>query len=108
MIFYRIENEDGKGPYSCSIPVSWQRKLHTAMNGCPSAHEDVTLDKCMLASYVADYPLGIFGFRTMKQLHSWFEPGEIRILDRHGFKIKEVQGELIVETPAQCYFRRNE
>jgi hypothetical protein len=105
MIFYRIENCDGNGPYSAAR-FEWTRKAHNKDNGCPAAHEDVTLDKCMLASVIEDSPKGIFGFRTMEQLHAWFLPGEIRILDRNDFKIREVHGELIAETPSQCYFWR--
>lgn len=107
MYFYRVENKDGKGPYTngkyCySISrIGWNTKQHSPKHNNHGPMEcedlkDVELDKETM----------IFGFTTLKQLESWFTATELVNLYDEGFKIVRVKGQLVKASKYQAIFKR--
>jgi hypothetical protein len=100
---YRIENDEGQGPYQSRIP-HWMIRPHTSDTGQPPPTEDMGFpflfkDNNIYPPYwfpqfknqVRAQGHNIyFGFSTMEQLSRWFQPIEITRLGALGFHIKEI------------------
>ena len=93
MRIYRVEDLEGDGPYGddgswCTTPKMFER--HHRSSRTPSPDRDgtrlplsmeVRLEGDILRRTVTSH----FGFRTLKQLRSWFTPAARRNLSKCGY-----------------------
>ena len=102
MFIWRIENENGNGPYvsnwviidvheSCGCPINMERH--------PTPHYDNLIDINQLSSNHS------FGFKSKKQMKQWFHTVKIRNwLDDNGFLL--VKYEIKNPNNIERYFPR--
>ena len=82
MIVYRVENEDGKGPYEGTCDWSlWQTRDHVEPSH-PGPKDD-GIDIEMEVDYC--------GFASFGQLRDWFESEELVMLRKLGFKVRRIR-----------------
>jgi len=94
MQVYRVEDEDGGGPYNgenapTAFTGDWIKLINGNINkdgndlvNQPSPYRDIP----EWAEPFTGHKRYRFGFRTIEQLHSWFHDGARQELDRRGFK----------------------
>ena len=95
MRIYRVEDLEGEGPYGdddswCSTPKMFER--HHRSSRTPSPDRDgMYLPLSMEVRLEGGIPrwtvTSHFGFRTLKQLRSWFTPAARRSLSECGYVI---------------------
>ena len=100
---YRIENEDGIGPYLGTIAV-WQDCSHNINTGRPNPVDDKLLWKNYLESDIIENE-DLYAFETIEQLKNWFSYNEIQKLRKLGFKIKKLKVTKILQGDTQCIFK---
>lgn len=94
-ICYRIENENGEGPYRSNNPsanlLKWREAKRNQyeqerINGLGTLHPTIELDM-----HLHKYPLvtqhGLFGFKTLEQMNKWFTQNDLSLLESEGFKV---------------------
>jgi hypothetical protein len=106
---YRIQDQDGRGPYKPGFSKNWTDPDARCLIGAP-----------LFATYMEEFPWvqnkinllsdvmgGSFGcgFRTMQQLHRWFTKDELEKLFRFGYSIVEIQPDrILAESENQLVF----
>jgi hypothetical protein len=106
-IVYRIQKENGIGPYHCYVSCSsWQDEFHTADNGRPGPYEDegfsaYSLDEALGANSENHY----FGFKSLEDLMRWFNETERQKLAKHGYKIYLVEARQVWYGKRQVIFK---
>lgn len=106
---YRIENENGRGPYNCGIGMQWQEEPHEAENGRPCPYGDTKLRKVWRVLRTREQREFVFGFTSLKSLKSWFTDLELERLKKLNFEIVKIpvsQIEQVFEGNKQCIFQR--
>lgn len=93
---YRIENDDGIGPYSVDETVDLIGD-HKYSNGHPVPKKDKGIQR-------PQEPEERCGFLSMKQLKSWFSESEIVNLRDLGFFITELTGKITAIGEKQVLF----
>lgn len=80
MKVYRWENENGRGPYiGGNLRLgNILRRRHNDRKYYPNPSHDGL-------GYI--YPAEVCGFRSLRQMHKWFSPDDIRLLMRYGYKL---------------------
>ena len=100
--FYRVQNEEGLGPYTnedySNIRSSWITKPHSPKNFNHGPNDCPVLRDVLLSTRM------YFGFTTLKQLQTWFTPTELVNLYNKGYKITRVKGELVKASDFQAIF----
>lgn len=93
MNVYRVEKEDGEGPYFWSAS-RWTRRTHSSMSGHPNPYDDeglkhwLNMIKSVNPELLEDYARKYsFGFKSMKDLEAWFNEDELKNLKKLGFNI---------------------
>ncbi len=99
MIIYRVENEEGKGPYHANLPgISYLSYDHR-----PPSY---TLEKWDVLEYdnMRKYH---FGFPNLKALKEWFEE-DFNRLAKHGFWVNKYKGKgnVFDKTDKQLVFNK--
>lgn len=77
MIVYRIENDDGEGPYNCEKewPLQYKMRNEHSTNERPNVY----VDGCYIGSN------GLSGFDSLDRLLWWFD-GWVEHLENCGFR----------------------
>lgn len=91
---YRIQNEIGEGSYQATDGTVYRKLGHDISYKHPSPGSE-------------NLPIGdnfICGFKDIKQLNNWFEPHEIELMSRHGFKIIKRQAAIVHYGKSQITF----
>lgn len=102
-IFYRIENENGYGPYGVSW--DWMTKEHDIEHGCPGPNSDFIINKEIKLTFVLK-SFHVFGFDSFEKLLTWFDKKEIEILYNMGFSVTKYIGENFHITNYQAIFKK--
>lgn len=100
MWVYRVENEEGKGPY-LSMPGKcdcWQTTDHNRSWRHPLPEDDI---REWMGSYTS---LHLFGFKDKRQLYSWFSQEELNNLNKLGFVVKKMKAKEILYGGYQIAF----
>lgn len=93
---YRLENPDAKGPYlGCGSSV-WNTINHDSSDNHPGPRQEKGLLKrqwyCVTSGSYGSGPKNYkFGFESIEQLNSWFDPFELTRLNYLGFNIVEIE-----------------
>lgn len=83
---YRIENEQGIGPYRGGDPLDLNYTAKHCGPQCPSPWRDPDFrDFWNKLHDKDDYENWQFGFKSMQQLRRWFSDKEIKDLEYCGF-----------------------
>jgi|TARA_R110000851_G_scaffold226403_2_gene379074 hypothetical protein len=101
--FYRLQNSEGKGPYTAGSfwkGVGWNTTKHLPKHGNPQPNEDY---KIMHIELENDH---IFGFLTLNMLQRWFRPEEIKKLHKEGFTIVRIKGTEVASSQYQSIFKK--
>ena len=105
MIMWRVENEEGDGPYNCSIRDAWRFKDHTRATGRPTPEEDPELAVQIAKKWGDRWSMPstcIFGFKTLKQYKAWFSKGERQRLKKLGYKLVKMKVESMIWSKYQA------
>jgi hypothetical protein len=87
-IIYRMQNDDGYGPYGASVEetgitsMDWARKSDPGHDCHPSPGEDGIRDMP---------PSWLCGFDSPEMLFDWFDKEEIETLSNLGFHVFEIK-----------------
>ena len=101
---YRIEDEDGIGPYH-------KFDIELPFNHCDVDHPDLYQDEVLLDFILDIDSIGetkkyIFGFDTVKQYKKWFTREDRKFLFENGFKFKKIYVENKIISDKQCMAKR--
>jgi len=101
---YRIENEDGIGPYA-AYGAFWvggllQGEYGENFSPQPTPLEDAGIERHMIEDNE------FCGFASMEQLLQWFPESALEILEDEGFKVVELQVEVTATGEHQVLFVR--
>lgn len=106
---FRIEHQDGQGPYSgdTSLLFSW----HGVGTGRPGPMADERLAQSLKEMLNLDYVPGTwsFGHSSMTQLREWWREEDIREMSeksRLGLSVFEVESNAFLDGSTQCIFMR--
>lgn len=108
--FYRVERDDGVGPYVSRYKeyCRWMIGAHDGQ--VDEYHPDIQLELFCLEEVLDQqhtrFEDCLFGFQTLTQLQRWFDPEELRKLNRLGYRIVRVLGVEVVSTSTQSMFVR--
>ena len=81
MKVYRWENAKGYGPYidnNISLGDTLRRRHHDTKYH-PGPCQDGGLEHI--------YPTEVCGFRSLRQMHKWFSPDDIKLMMRYRYKL---------------------
>ena len=84
---YRIENEQGIGPYRGGDPLDFNYTAKHCGPQCPSPWRDPDFREFWNSQKWTALEPWQFGFKSMQQLRKWFSDREIKDLERHGFYV---------------------
>jgi hypothetical protein len=104
---YRIENEDGLGPYRETSPVSTMLcDSHSYLTGHPTRRDDFP-SECFEEKDLSPY---FCAFDTLEALNEWFSSKEITACDKAGFKIKEIRVKEFIKSISgkQIFFKKED
>ena len=102
MFVYRIEDRDGRGPYSCG--AKWEDERHNSDNGHPSP----TRDGLYRYWHSKEPDINLkFGFTSTKQFRHWFSRNEQTKLLKFGYKLTKFKAELCDKSERQCVYYAN-
>lgn len=109
MKIYRVENDDGRGPYWDNPCVEFNDKLFKALsshNEDDEKHPTPCYD-CFSAPRLG--PEIFCGFLSLQQVRDWFTKQERKLLRDDGFKFKafDIPKKFVWEGRKQCVFLRN-
>ena len=97
---YRIENDEEFGPYY----AAWQGNtvLRDLFSKCdpinhPTPDEDPGIPLCDVRDDDFERCF-IYGFANMEQVNKWFTPEELKVMQEHGFFLREIEVKEIVYT----------
>lgn len=91
---FRVENEEGRGPYSI-----WDGYAVMYCSG-GNRHPSPQSEGYNLRSGSAE----VFGFTSLEQLERWFSPRDLRKLANEGFTVVKYDCEPHWESETQCTF----
>ncbi len=103
---YRVQNEQGIGPYWAEDKSGRIQDLLYAHNNSAEIHPDPGQD-----GYSIRDDNEFCAFSTMEQLNDWFTPDEFAMLQEEDFEIIELgpdQVEIVVELSKQTIFKYKE
>lgn len=99
----RVQDSVGRGPYRPGLSHRWADP-----NGPDNPPWWIEIGETMEAAHGRMTDLTMHygcGFDTMDQFHAWFNPRDLRNLDRLGFKLVKIDPDVIVaRTPSQVVF----
>ena len=109
--FYRIENDEGAGPYR-SAPRKCRPQWMLGEHGGPSDKVHPPLGGELSSTEIAHsldrsgvrFKECKFGFVSLRQLQRWFTPVELVKLYKLGYRIRRVLGRSVVDSPTQSLF----
>lgn len=101
--FYRVEDSKGMGPYAGAT----RQGLDGSSRWSSGSHDGSPDRPTLFYEVGRGHERGqIFGFKTLRQLQSWFRPEELKRLYKLGYQIKRVRGRQIIATRTQVLFER--
>lgn len=95
---YRVENDEGFGPYNHRYYGKWNLQEHCAP-WHPGPQDQGFKHRWGWYGWRS-------GFRTMDQLKNWFHSDELQILNDLGLQIVETRGIVLWESECQLIFVR--
>lgn len=99
---YRVEHEDGSGPYMYKPYDQWMSHDHNNSYNHPGIWRDFAdRDVDDLYSHVC-------GFSGIEQFVAWFNLVERRRLDSLGYKLCEYETKALTSSRTQAIFRKSE
>jgi hypothetical protein len=94
----RVEDKDGKGPYtSYSEQLSFYDN-HNDFDTYPLPEYETGIERCIT------FGVEKCGFLTMEQLHNWFNEEELQEMEELGLTIKTVRGTITAVGEKQVLF----
>lgn len=102
-MIYRVQDREGRGPYRPGFSQRWADEDGP---DCPPWWIETGESMEAAMSRMSDPSLHYgCGFDTLAQLHQWFTRGELRRLDRLGFKLVSfAPDKIIARTDRQVVF----
>ena len=110
MLFYRVENDEGYGPYQSTLLK--HETITNTKNGkhhFDSKHPDPSIDKELadIWEMIEDHENYVFGFISLKQLHDWFSTkADKEFLREYNYKISTYEVELCFHSKYQAIARK--
>lgn len=102
---YRVQDDNGRGPYKPGRSHIWTDAHHNQRN--PSLFDDFSITPAELERCWHPNENGGCAFRTLDQLHSWFQLAERFRLEELGYSIVTMLADRIVlESDRQLIFAR--
>jgi hypothetical protein len=104
-VIYRIQDNDGRGPWKPGFSHKWVvvRPDHDNLIPWYVEHEGIINELC---NYAEGEYIGT-GCLNTEQLKRWFTKNEYKWLLRYGYKAVEISdAEVIAESDIQCVFKR--
>lgn len=93
---YRMENCEGIGPYRGGDPLEFNDTHKHCSGQCPSPWRDPDFKSFWDQLHSRDtYDQWQFGFKSIAQLHRWFDANEINELAKHGFYVVAIPIEMV-------------
>lgn len=107
---WRVENEQGQGPYDADIPAlefhgSWDLAERTPMPEDDEGFSEKDLSRLNRPSSDLN-PNVRFGFESKEHAKNWFTPEELKEMSSFGFKLKPVKAKNIWSSGKQAFFER--
>ena len=93
MLFYRVENKKGEGPYRNTTALSLSAYLETRLDYSMYLLTHPTPQNDALAKFIKQFPSYafeqyIFGFSSIDQLKNWFNTGfDEQYMEKYNFHI---------------------
>lgn len=108
MIVYRVQNANGRGPYSAisheGLP-DWHVRDLARHNAKPRAHLDGQIWVHQLGMPDHEWEQYRTGTVRREQLRDWFDWRDCKFLQAHGFDLVTIDAHLVVIGNHQCVFR---
>lgn len=108
MVIYRVENDEGKGPYHCLVAWDDMRSYET----CPAPESDYKwlndLHCCGVYNVFRDKL--VFGFLSRDAAFEWFGEKGLKTLEKQGLPLKkfEVGHAIVSDSKRQVMFNREQ
>jgi hypothetical protein len=98
-----VQDSEGRGPYKPGFSDKWAdldgHDFQTFMQEFPSIMSKINLRFSLLGGHFG------CGFRTMKQLHTWFSGNELKKLEEYGYSIVGINpDDVLAESDKQLVF----
>lgn len=101
-MLYRLQDEDGRGPFRPGFSNVWQDATGTDF---PAIYEELGIAPQHLRKLIPAGMSAGCACRSREMLRQWFSRSEERRLKRHGFTIVAFEPDLIIaETATQVLF----
>ncbi len=107
---YRVENNQGKGPYALYDYEKWtdKNKDHSDRSH-PGPDRDSKLKKKWESLFWSNQHNYYFGFKSLKDLRAWFSPSERKRLRSRGFFVSKIhipEEDVIIGSKQVAFYKR--
>lgn len=100
---YRIQDDEGRGPFRPGFSKTWVKERADHENLIPWYDEFGPVHNNVLSGAWSGC-----GCLSKKQLRRWFTKPEYRKLKKHGYRaVKMKVGRVLAESEIQCFFSRS-
>ena len=103
MIVYRVENEEGKGPYRDRSPSEFRDDMVDRHSCCPD--HPLPEDDGLLAIHKLGLEIS-YGFSSLESLHEWFSEYELEMLYNEGYVIQTYEASEVHKGEHQVVFAK--
>lgn len=104
-VVYRLEDEDGIGPYSTDLPgvqdyvCVVHRRRAEAGKKLPCPNTDNGINRQI-------YPWEVCAFIDKKQMNEWIADSEIEVLNRMGVKLRRIKAQITARGTYQILIKK--